>query len=288
MPTISKVKDFKDYQTPLPNPTLLTLSFPAPHVVLITLNRPEMLNAMSNALEGEINQSLKWFENDPGLWVAILTGAGRAFCAGRDLKSWNNDQKSGRRDEVNVLISSENGFGSVSRRRSPKPIIAAVHGPAMGGGFEMVLNCDIVIAAEDAKFAFPEALRGVVAAAGGIPRLVRVAGHQLASELLLTCQTVSALEGRDRFRFVNVVVPKPQLITTAVKYVSLIVAASPDAVISTKDGLLKAQDFGSMEETFRAHAAGEKSQNVYSGENIKEGLRAFTEKRDPRWVNPKL
>ncbi|KDQ14691.1 hypothetical protein BOTBODRAFT_159123 [Botryobasidium botryosum FD-172 SS1] len=278
----------KDHQTPPPSLAFINLSFPASHVVLITLNRPEMLNAMNDILEAEINQSLRWFENDPGLWVAILTGAGRAFCAGRDLKSWNNDQKSGKQDEANVLISSENGFGSVSRRRSPKPIIAAVHGAAMGGGFEMVLNCDLVIAAEGAKFAFPEALRGVVAAAGGIPRLVRVAGHQLASELLLTGRTVSALEGRDRFRFVNAVVPQSQLIATAVEYASRIVVASPDAVLSTKDGLLKAQDFGSMEEIFRAHVAGEKSQNVYKGENIKEGLRAFAEKRSPRWANPKL
>lgn len=83
------------------------------------------------------------------------------------LSSWKKDQESGKKDEVNTLLTSENGFGHVSRRRSPKPIIAAVNGPAMGGGFEMVVNCDIVVAADDAKFAFPEPLRGVVAAAGG-------------------------------------------------------------------------------------------------------------------------
>ncbi|KAF5352527.1 hypothetical protein D9756_006213 [Leucocoprinus leucothites] len=145
----------------------LKVSIPDEHVLLITLNRPKSLNAMTPTMTKDLKRVLDWFEEEPHLWVVIVTGAGRMFCAGADLKAWNKDQEKGSSNEQENTAVNFNGFGSLSRRQSNKPIIAAVNGGAYGGGVEIILNCDIVIASEDAKFALPEVKRGVVAAQGG-------------------------------------------------------------------------------------------------------------------------
>ncbi|KAF8971889.1 enoyl-CoA hydratase [Flammula alnicola] len=263
------------------------VTFPSEHVLLLTLNRPKSLNAMTPQMSEDLKHLLDWFEDEPDLWVVIVTGEGRVFCAGADLKAWNENQQAGNTSEQEGVVANVHGFGSISRRQSNKPIIAAVIGGAYGGGLEMVLNCDLVVASQDAKFALPEVKRGVVAIQGGIPRLAQIAGHQLASELLLLGKTIDATEARDRFGFVNTVVPPSQVIATAVTLAKQIIANSPDAVQSTKNGLLLSQRHN-FSETLIAHAWSAHSKQVYKGANIKEGLKAFTEKRAPVWTSPKL
>jgi len=260
------------------------VSFPKEHVVLLTMNRPKALNAMWHVMEGDLETLLNWFEGEPTLWVAIITGRGRAFCAGADLKAWA--AQLGSLDHQAYYAQAVNGFGSLSRRTMSKPIIAAVNGIAFGGGMEMVLNCDLVIASDDAAFALPEVKRGVVAAQGGIPRVQAAVGHQLASEMLLLGRTVSAMEAYQRFGFVNAVVPRAQLLQTAVEWAFRITQNSPDAVQSTKRALIEAAKHGDVEQATLAHIRSPESTRAYRGENIKEGLKAFREKRKPLWTDP--
>ncbi|KAL9716699.1 hypothetical protein Ac2012v2_001152 [Leucoagaricus gongylophorus] len=268
-----------------PHSTELKVSIPDEHVLLITLNRPKSLNAMTPTMTEDLKRVLDWFEQEPELWVVIVTGTGRLFCAGADLKAWNENQQAGSRNEQEDLVSNLNGFGSLSRRQCNKPIIAAVNGGAYGGGLEIILNCDIVIASEDAKFALPEVKRGVVAAQGGIPRLSQIAGHQFASEILLTGRTITGQEAANRLGFVNTLVPTSQLLATALGVAKEITSNSPDAVQSTKHGLLLSQQLD-HHSGFMMHASSNFSNRVYQGKNIKEGLKAFVERRAPRWKNP--
>ncbi|KAF8551089.1 ClpP/crotonase [Imleria badia] len=264
----------------------LEVSFPLEHVLLLTLNRPGHLNAVSRQLHDDLTAVLRWFDEEPSLWVVIITGQGRAFCAGADLKAWYQDQMEGRVTEQESVASSLHGFAAISRRHtSCKPIIAAVNGSAYGGGVELVLNCDMVIASEDAVFALPEVKRGVVAAQGVIPRLAKIAGHQLASEMLLLGNPVSAVQARDRFRFVNAVVDKSQVLSTALDVARQITLNSPDSVQSSKEGLILAQKHH-FEEAVRTHSLSVVGKRLYNGQNIKEGLAAFAEKRRPAWTNP--
>jgi len=229
---------------------------------------------------------LRWFDEEPSLWVVIITGEGRAFCAGADLKSWHRDQMDGRVTEQESVASSLHGFAAISRRHtSCKPIIAAVNGLAYGGAVELVLNCDIVIASEDATFGLPEVKRGVLASQGVIPRLAKTAGHQLASEMLLLGNPVSAVQARDRFRFVNAVVEKSNVLSAALDVARQISSNSPDSVQSSKEGLVLAQKHH-FEEAVRTHSLSAVSKRLYNGKNIKEGLIAFAEKRPPTWTNP--
>ncbi|KAG6873071.1 hypothetical protein C0995_003379 [Termitomyces sp. Mi166 len=238
----------------------LKVDFPADHVLLLTFNRPKYLNAMTPTMTEDLRRVLDWFENEPQLWVVIVTGTGRVFCAGADLKAWNNSQQHNKIDEQEKIVGDVHGFGSISRRQSIKPMIAAVSGGAYGGGTEIVLNCDIVIAGTGTKFALPEVKRGVVAIQGGIPRLAQIVGHQLASEMLLLGRVVDAAEAHTRFGFVNRVVPSSEVLSTALAIAQEITANSPDAVQSTKEGLLISQKLN-YHQTLLAH----------------EGLKAFSE-----------
>ncbi|KAG9086800.1 hypothetical protein FRC07_012984, partial [Ceratobasidium sp. 392] len=223
---------------------------------------------MTPELRDDIGRIMDWFE------------AENSLC-------WLQNQNSGQRGEAEAMANDTTGFASLARRRCVKPIIAAVNGIAMGGGVEILLNCDLVVASRDAKLGLPEVKRGVVAAAGGIPRLQRIAGHQLASELLLTGRTITAEEAHMRYRFVTSVVPPSQVLSTAVGLAKEIVANSPDAVWSTKKALLEGQQHASLEEAVVRHNLSEESKRVYEGDNIREGLLAFNEKRKPKWTNPK-
>ncbi|KAG9309071.1 ClpP/crotonase-like domain-containing protein [Chiua virens] len=264
----------------------LHVSFPQEHVLLLTLNRPRYLNAVSPQLNNDLAAVLRWFDDEPSLWVVVVTGQGRVFCAGADLKAWRQAQMDGQIVEQEATATSLHGFASISRRHtSCKPIIAAVNGSAYGGGVELILNCDIVIASDDAVFALPEVKRGVLAAQGVIPRLAKIAGHQLASEMLFLGNPVSAVQARDRFRFVNAVVDKSNVLSTALEVARQITSNSPDSVQSSKDGLMLAQKHH-FEEAVRTHALSAVSKRLYNGDNIKEGLTAFAEKRRPTWTNP--
>ncbi|KAG8712743.1 hypothetical protein FRC11_014322 [Ceratobasidium sp. 423] len=282
-----KVPKFLTAPPPSHGPHLV-VSYPAKHVLQLTFNRPRSLNAMTDDLKADIGRIMDWFEGECSLWVVIITGNGRAFCAGQDLKNWKKKQDAGSRREAEEMAEDTNGFGSLARRRCTKPIIAAVNGIAMGGGAEILMNCDFVIASRDAKLGLPEVKRGVVAAAGGIPRLQRIAGHQFASELLLTGRTITAEEAHTKYRFVTNVVPPSQVLSSAINLAKEIVSNSPDAVWSTKKALLDGQQYASLEEAVIKHNLSEESKRVYCGDNIREGLAAFSEKRKPVWANPKL
>lgn len=273
--------------TPPKTSSQLQVSFPIPHAILLTFNRPASRNAMNPEMEADIERIMDWFEQEEQLWVAIFTGAGKIFCAGADLVAWNKRQSSGNLSEKDHALGwRRNGFASLSTRQSWKPWIAAVNGGAHGGGMEVVLNCDLVVASQEALFTLPEVKRGVVAFAGGIPRVARVAGHQLASEMLLMGSTITAPDAYSRFHFVNKVVPKEDVLAEALKMAERIVACSPDAVQSTKSALLLSQQTGSVAQAFTDHINSAVSDRVFKGENIKEGLKAFTEKRQPRWTPP--
>ncbi|KAJ6473553.1 enoyl-CoA hydratase/carnithine racemase [Mycena vitilis] len=262
----------------------IILSIPKEHVLLLTLNRPKSLNALTPQMTEDLRRVLNWFEDEPSLWVVIITGSGRAFCAGADLKAWNRDEQGGKPMSPESIIVAMHGFASISRRESKKPFIAAVNGSTFGGGTELVLNCDLVVASKGASFGLPEVKRGVVAIQGGIPRLSRISGHQLASEMLLLGNPITADDARNRFGFVNAVVPPSEVLPTALELASQIVANSPDSVQSTKKGLLLAQKYGN-EETTAVHARLPETLGYMHGYNIKEGLKAFNEKRAPVWQN---
>ncbi|EPT03451.1 hypothetical protein FOMPIDRAFT_1142360 [Fomitopsis schrenkii] len=256
--------------------------------MLLTLNRPKALNAVSPTMKGDIERVLDWFDSEPSLWVVILNGEGRIFCAGADLIAWNKLQGNSKDvDEESEMIIDKHGFAGISRRStSGKPIIAAVHGGAYGGGTEIALNCDLVIASDDAVFALPEVKRGVVAVAGGMPRLARIAGHQLASEMLLLGKIIKASDAATRFGFVNKVVPRAELLPTALAWAAEITSNSPDSVQSTKRALLLTNQFAHVEDVVAAHVRSKESKRHFAGKNIKEGLMAFSERRKPLWGNP--
>ncbi|GJJ13127.1 hypothetical protein Clacol_007377 [Clathrus columnatus] len=254
-----------------PKVSWLKLDFPSEHILLITLNRPKSLNAVSSELSNDLEVVLSWFDAEPGLWVVIVTGEGRVFCAGADLKIWDSNQTAGKKNETDSIAKFPNGFANISRRTiSSKPMIAAVNGGAYGGGVELILNCDLVIASELSQFALPEVKRGVIAAQGGIPRLAAISGHQLASEMLLLGRTISAQEAYSRFGFVNKVVPSNELLSTAIEWAQEIINNSPDAIMATKRSLLLAQQFGNVEEATLCAVQSLESRRAYDGDNIRD------------------
>ncbi|SPO27473.1 related to enoyl-CoA hydratase [Ustilago trichophora] len=290
----------------------LILTTPARHVLQMTLNRPKQLNAMTDAMEEDICRVFEWFETEPSLWVIILAGKGRAFCAGQDLKDWlskNQTSETVRHAsgepmqsdaEVNKSIQrlKRGGFGGMSTRRSAKPIIAAVDGICMGGGTETILNCDMVVASTRSVIGLPEVARGVVAAMGGIPRLTQLCGHQRASELLLLGKPISAKEAHDRYNMVNRLVDvakstSDELGQAAVDQAAIEIAIqltqnSPDSVLVTKSALVMARDAtdGDIDASARDNMLSDRSRLLYVGKNINEGLEAFKGKRNPKWFNP--
>ncbi|KAI0690750.1 enoyl-CoA hydratase/carnithine racemase [Cytidiella melzeri] len=258
------------YQAP-PHTNEIKVSFPVEHVLLITFNRPKSLNAMTPEMDDSIGKVLDWFDNEPSLWVVIVTGEGRAFCAGADLLAWNKRANSTKTPESECKDAElkVNGFGSISRRQtSVKPMIAAVNGGSFGGGTEMLVNCDLVIAAEDATIATPEVKRGVVAIMGAIPRISRIAGHQFASEMLLLGRNLTAQEAA-RFGFVNKVVPKAEVLPTAINWAKQLCQNSPDAVQSTKRALLLSQQLADVEDVVVAHTRSKETLRTYAGQNLK-------------------
>lgn len=243
------------------------------HLLIVTINRPEVMNALYSDAHLVLAKVWADFQNDDNLWVAILTGAGdRAFCAGNDLKRLAAGIK---REHV------AEGFGGlVGRFDITKPIIAAVNGVAMGGGFELALACDLVVAVDSAVFALPEPLRGLVALGGGIHRLPRQIPLKQAMGILLTGRKVSAAEGL-ALGFVNEVVPTGLALTGARKWAETIMAASPNAVRITKKEVMKGLSIPSMETAFKVQE--EVRLRVHQSYDAREGPKAFAEKRAPQW-----
>jgi crotonobetainyl-CoA hydratase len=242
-------------------------------VLRVTINRPEVMNALHPPANFELEKVFDDFAADPELWVAILTGAGeRAFSAGNDLKF---QASAGGRLEI-----PRTGFaGLTSRFGNPKPVIAAVNGVAMGGGFEIALACDLVVAAESAVFALPEPRVGLAALAGGIHRLPRQIGLKHAMGMLLTGRRVSAREGQ-ALGFVNEVVPASELLPAARRWAAAILECAPLSVRATKEAALAGLD-RPLPEAMSAHTEG--LARMLRSEDFLEGPRAFAEKRPPQW-----
>ncbi|CAG7953047.1 unnamed protein product [Penicillium salamii] len=278
-----------------PPQTYGVVSFPAPHVMLVTFNRPKALNSMTSSGQYELESLFAWYDNEPTLRCAIVTGAGRAFCAGMDLKEWNASNARRARGELEPPMMPRSGFGALSRRHGKKPVIAAVNGLAFGGGMEIVANLDLVVAARGAKFALPEAKRGVVAMAGSLPRLARTIGRPRATELALTGKSITADEARE-WGLINAVtddavgdveVLERPVVKAALELAASIVDNSPDSVIISRAGIVAGYEDGSSENASRLLSENWGSA-LDDGENLHEGVLAFAEKRSPRWVDSKL
>ncbi|KAF2501252.1 enoyl-CoA hydratase/isomerase [Lophium mytilinum] len=269
---------------PPPTPTFLLLSYPAPRVLLITMNRPKDLNCMNTTAQWEMDAVWKWLDAEPNLSVAIITGTGRAFSAGADLKEWNSSMDADA--DPNSRMGNAPAFTPLSRRLGKKPVIAAVNGLAMGGGTEFIVNCDLVVAAEEAYFGLPEVKRGISPIGGALPRLIRTIGLQRASEFALTGRNVTAKEAL-AWGLVNKVVPKSELVAEAVKYATAIAVNSPDAIICTRAGIRQGWETAAVEEAVGITMDREFAE-LQKGENILEGLKAFSEKRSPVWKASRL
>jgi enoyl-CoA hydratase/carnithine racemase len=248
------------------------------HVAYVTLNRPERLNALDNQSHRELIGIFDDFAGDDDAWVAIITGAGeRAFCAGNDLKATAEASANGEK-----RVNPDSRFGAITRGYTcPKPLIAAVNGVAAGGGFEIALACDIVVAAENARFGLPEPRVGLIAGAGGIHRLTRQVPLKQAMGMLLTGRLVSAQEGY-RLGFVNEVVAPHELTAAAERWAAEILECSPLLVQLTKEA---AQDgFGRPVDEAIARDWVERIPRMLGSSDYVEGPRAFAEKRKPVWV----
>jgi crotonobetainyl-CoA hydratase len=243
-------------------------------VAIVTIRRAEARNALDNLANIELGQAFDHFAADPDAWVAIITGEGdRAFCAGNDMKA---------RARGDVLTQDEwsGGFGGLARRHDlTKPIICAVNGVALGGGFEIVLACDIVIAAEHARFGLPEVRFGQFAGAGGVHRLPRALGWQRAMGMLLTGRDIDARTAAE-WGLVNEVVPGDRLMETARGWAREIAAQSPLAVQATKEAASRGLHMP-LEQAIATSFPGRDT--LRNSRDFIEGPRAFAERRKPRW-----
>lgn len=246
------------------------------------------MNSIPFAGHIEMGEVFDWFDREPNLRVAIVTGAGKkAFCAGQDLIELGKIRSG--QIKVNKALQRHplSGFGGISRRAGKKPIIAAVNGFALGGGFEIVLGCDMVVAAPNATFGLPEALRGIFAGAGGPARLVRNVGIPIASEMALTGQPITAQRAKE-LNLVNRISPSQEtVVDEAIKLANAIANISPDAAIVTRAALKEAWETGSVERATQLTIE-RYNEPLTAGENALEGLKAFAEKRKPNWRPSKL
>lgn len=247
-------------------------------VAVVTLNRPESMNALHLEAHRELAGAWEDFRDDPDVWVAILTGAGdRAFCAGNDLKVTAERTAQG----GDVQGEARPPFGHITRDFDcPKPIIAAVNGVAAGGGLELILACDIVVASEHARMGLPEPKVGLFAGAGGAHRLARQVPFKLAMGMLLTGDLIDAPEAH-RIGLINEVVPHDELMTTARAWADRIIRCSPLSVQLTKEAVFDAQ-FLSIDDAFRKD--NDRRDRLLASHDFVEGPKAFAEKREPEWT----
>jgi len=244
------------------------------HVLEVTINRPEVMNSLHPPSHREFDEVWNEFDKDENLWIGIITGTGdRAFSAGNDLKY----QASG--GDRSGMPSS--GFaGLTSRFDLNKPLIAAVNGFAMGGGMEIALACDLIIASDNARFALPEPRVGLAALAGGMQRLPRQIGMKNAMGMMLTGRHVGAAEAKE-LGIVNEVVPLVDLMETARRWAKDIEACSPMSIRATKQVAYQSLGEANLEKSMQGQysAVGD----LLKSEDFVEGPVAFSEKRTPEW-----
>ena len=245
-------------------------------IAYVTINRPERLNALHPPANAEMLRAFSDFRDDPDAWVAILTGAGeRAFSAGNDLRYTAEHAGEQRRAGDNAPFG-----GITSNFTCPKPIIAAVNGYALGGGLEIALACDIIIAADHAELGLPEPRVGLVAGAGGVHRLPRHIPLKIAMGMMLTATRISMQEAY-RLGLVNEVVPLADLMPTAERWANQILEVAPLSARATKQMAMSGLD--SPLDIAISRIYGEHRKSQVSADHI-EGPKAFAEKRKPNWT----
>lgn len=244
-------------------------------LLIVTMNRPDVMNALHPPANQELEIVFDAFAADPDLWVAIITGAGdKAFSAGNDLKYQATGGK---------MFPVKTGFaGLTSRFDLDKPVIAAVNGVAMGGGFEIALACDIIVAAENAVFALPEPKVGLAALAGGLHRLPRQIGEKRAMGMILTGRRVGAAEGRE-LGFVNEVAPAGEALAVAKRWAADILDCGPLSIRASKQAVRKGLEAPSVESALAEQMAYPAISGLFRSEDFREGPLAFAQKRKPNW-----
>lgn len=240
-------------------------------VLLLTLDRPEARNAIDKPLAEAIAAALDTLDADPELRVGVLTGAGKGFCSGMDLKAF---AATGERP-----WAGDRGFAGIVRRSADKPLIAALEGFAVAGGLEIALACDLIVAAKGSRVGIPEAKRGLVAAGGALLRLPRLLPAALATELALTGELTTA-DRLYELGAINRLTEPGEAVAAALELAATIAANGPLAVAASKV-ILREQRSWPDTEFFERQAA--IADPVMASEDAREGARAFGEKRAPRW-----
>ena len=272
------------------------------NILLVTFNRPEALNSMPPAMSIELSKVFRYYDTNPELFCAIVTGAGRAFSAGFDLKSAAGVAPS---EDMQIDLTSgidisslpadsagtagSTGFAGLTERYgAEKPVIAAVNGVAFGGGFETALACDIILASENASFSLPEVRVGLFAAAAGVIRLPRLIGFQNAMSLILTGRRISAAEAKT-LGIVQKLVPggNTEVLQAAKDLALAITRNSPDSVQASLQVAKLSQGL-TLKEALYAQSQHSAVKRMYKSPNSKEGPRAFSEKRPPKWQPPEV
>jgi enoyl-CoA hydratase len=247
------------------------VTVPVDGVLVVTIDRPEARNAVNSAVAEGIAAAMERLDAEPGLRVGVLTGAGGTFCAGMDLKAFVRGERP---------VIAGRGFAGLVEEGPDKPLIAAVEGYALAGGFEIVLACDLVVAAEDATFGIPEVRRGLVAAGGGLLRLPRRIPYHQAMELALLGNHIPATRARE-LGLVNRLVPTGTALEAALALAAEITANGPLAVAVSKKIVQGALAWPEDELWSRQ---GELAGPVSGSADAREGATAFAEKRPPRWT----
>jgi enoyl-CoA hydratase len=243
----------------------------ADRIAVITINRPEARNAVNHAVSAAMAAAIAEFDQRDDLTVGIITGAGGTFCAGMDLKAFLAGE--------NVIIEGK-GFAGLTQTPPRKPLIAAVEGWALAGGCEVALACDLIVAADDAKFGLPEVKRGLVASAGGLIRLPRRIPAGVAMELALTGDPLLARDAH-RLGLVNTLTVPGGALDGALALAARIAANGPLAVAASKQVVAQQQDW---DNDGMWAAQQPLVQQVFQSTDAREGARAFAEKRAPVWT----
>ena len=239
-------------------------------VLVITINRPDQRNAVNAAVAAGIAAALDELDADPGLSVGVLTGAGKGFCAGMDLKAFVAGESP---------YAGDRGFAGITQRAATKPLIAAVEGFAVAGGLEVALACDLIVASRGARLGIPEVKRSLVAAGGGLLRLPRVLPRNIAMELALTGDPIEAERGFE-LGLVNRLAEPGQALDTALALAEAVAVNGPLALAATKRILVESADWPDAEFFDRQ---GQIAGPVMASEDAREGATAFAEKRAPVW-----
>ncbi|GJC91288.1 carnitinyl-CoA dehydratase [Colletotrichum higginsianum] len=241
-------------QTPYPHVEHSLITFPRKHILLVTINRPGHMNCLPVEATIELGALWKWYDAEPELRCAVFTGAGnKAFCAGMDLKQ-----------RLNIIKTND----------------VAYEYPSGSGGFEAILNADVIFASPNATFRLPEVLRGVSALAGALPRCMVLFGNHRTMDLVLTGRTMSVKEARE-WGLVKEIVPQEKLLERALDYAGQIAALSPDSVIISRLAAREAWETGVSRATMRGQELW--AEAMLRSKNAEEGLAAYREKRSPKW-----